>query len=190
MINGMVARLAADLAGPDVALFDLTPILRTLEPKPNAIDYHSAGVREAFEVASRLGSGAPLAIFLPNYFATRRRGKDLIERVLPYWDLTHVLELGGAYIPGHGQPTMLLVARAQMPTSETVLVLRCVLGEPRTPERPELGVVWRSVLQHARQPGGDEWVRSALVPREALAVHPWCEETEDAWGPSCGRLVP
>lgn len=174
MLNGMLARLALDMAGPDVTIFDLTGSLRGLEPRPALWDYHTNGINEAFSSAARsLPHGAPLAIFVPTGIARVPRGRWVVEHALPQWDLTHVIYLGGCYVPGHGMPTMLLILRAQPPEGETVLVTRCVRGEPATPAHPEDGLVWRSVLKHARQPGGDEWVRCESVPRASLAVHPW-----------------
>jgi hypothetical protein len=32
--------------------------------------------------------------------------KKLIEEYIPRWDLTHVIDTSGAYIPGHGTPTV------------------------------------------------------------------------------------
>ncbi len=174
MLNGMVAQLAIDLAGPDVRLHDLTSLPRALEPRLNQLDYQVHGIVEALDRAYR---GEHVAIFLPSGLMRRERSRCLVEQELPRWDLTHVIDLGGCYLPGQAMPTMLLLARAQPPASETVLVLEYLLGEPATPAHPEDGLVWRSVLRHARAPGGDEWTRCAAVPRSSLAVHPWCEGT-------------
>ena len=38
----------------------------------------------------------------------REFGKKLIEEFLPTIDLTHVIDTSGAYIPGHGTPTVIL----------------------------------------------------------------------------------
>lgn len=172
MLNGMVARLALDLAGPGVCLHDLTSLPRALEPRPHLLEYQVHGIVEAFDRAYR---GDHLAIFVPAGLMRRARSRVLVEQDLPLWDLTHVLDLGGCYLLGQPMPTMLLLARAQPPSSETVLVLERLRGEPATPARPEDGLVWQSVLRHARAPGGDEWTRCAAVPRSSLAVHPWGE---------------
>ena len=60
-----------------------------------------------------------------NSFMKREFGKKLIETFLPRWDLTHVLDTAGAYIPGHGTPTVILFGRNQLPVRETI---RTVLG--------------------------------------------------------------
>ena len=46
-----------------------------------------------------------------NSFMKREFGKKLIEQLIPTWDLTHVIDTSGAYIPGHGTPTVILVGR-------------------------------------------------------------------------------
>ena len=51
-----------------------------------------------------------------NSFMKREFGKQLIEEVLPNWDLTEVLDTSGAYIPGHGTPTVILFGRARTPS--------------------------------------------------------------------------
>ena len=38
----------------------------------------------------------------------REFGKKLIEEFFPRVDLTHVIDTSGAYIPGHGTPTVIL----------------------------------------------------------------------------------
>ena len=35
-----------------------------------------------------------------NSFMKREFGKKLIEEYIPRWDLTHVIDTSGAYIPG------------------------------------------------------------------------------------------
>src|SRR5262249_36212990 len=43
-----------------------------------------------------------------NSFMKREFGKKLIEEFFPHIDLTHVIDTSGAYIPGHGIPTVIL----------------------------------------------------------------------------------
>ncbi len=54
-------------------------------------------------------------------------GKKLIEQFLPGIDLTHVIDTSGAYIPGHGTPTVLLFGRNRRPVTQSDLYtsLRC-----------------------------------------------------------------
>ena len=50
-----------------------------------------------------------------NSFMKREFGKKLIEEFFPRLDLTHVIDTSGAYIPGHGTPTVILFGRWQYP---------------------------------------------------------------------------
>ena len=50
-----------------------------------------------------------------NSFMKREFGKKLIEEFFPRVDLTHVIDTSGAYIPGHGTPTVILFARNREP---------------------------------------------------------------------------
>ena len=45
----------------------------------------------------------------------REFGKKLIEEFFPRVDLTHVIDTTGAYIPGHGTPTVILFGRNRKP---------------------------------------------------------------------------
>ena len=65
-----------------------------------------------------------------NSFMKREFGKKLIEEYLPNWDLTHLIDTSGAYIPGHGTPTVILFARAQAPRSEQVRGVLGIRGKP------------------------------------------------------------
>jgi hypothetical protein len=60
-----------------------------------------------------------------NSFMKREFGVTLVEKYLPSKDLRLVVDTSGAYIPGHGTPTVIIVGRPVRPTSRT---LRVVLG--------------------------------------------------------------
>ena len=88
-----------------------------------------------------------------NSFMKRQFGKKLIEEFIPQWDLTHVIDTSGAYIPGHGTPTVILLGKNQSPVSA---VVRSAMGISRNrtrPERPEEGVVWTAITRQIDQPG-------------------------------------
>ena len=53
-----------------------------------------------------------------NSFMKREFGKKFIEEFFPKIDLTHVIDTSGAYIPGHGTPTVILFGRNRKPISE------------------------------------------------------------------------
>ncbi|MCP5560208.1 MAG: BREX-2 system adenine-specific DNA-methyltransferase PglX [Verrucomicrobiaceae bacterium] len=101
-----------------------------------------------------------------NSFMKREFGKKLIEEYLPRWDLTHVLDTAGAYIPGHGTPTVILFGKNQPPVSGTIRTVLGITGEPATPAEPALGLVWQSILRQIDDPGSvSEWMSAADSPR-------------------------
>jgi hypothetical protein len=104
----------------------------------------------------------------------REFGKKLIEVFFPKFDLTHVIDTSGAYIPGHGTPTVILFGRSRKPVGETVRAVLGVKGEPSTPEVPSNGLVWQSILQQIdRTNSQDEYTSTADVSRTTFASHPW-----------------
>lgn len=80
-----------------------------------------------------------------NNFMKREFGRKFVEQYLPAYDLTWVIDTSGAYIPGHGTPTVILAHRNQPQVDETVTVIQGVRGEPRAPEDPAKGVVWTAI---------------------------------------------
>ena len=69
-----------------------------------------------------------------NSFMKREFGKKLIEEFFPKIDLTHVIDTSGAYIPGHGTPTVILFGRNRKPVGDTVRAVLGIKGEPSTPD--------------------------------------------------------
>jgi hypothetical protein len=109
-----------------------------------------------------------------NSFMKREFGKKLIEEFFPRIDLTHVIDTSGAYIPGHGTPTVILFGRHRAPVSPEVRAVLGIQGEPGTPEKPAQGKVWRSIVEHLDNGGAqNEFVSVANMPRETFARHPW-----------------
>jgi hypothetical protein len=124
--------------------------------------------------------GGFVGVLVGNSFMKREFGKPLVEDVLPGVDLTHIVDTSGAYIPGYGTPTMLLLGRNRPPASETIRVLVGKRGEPIAPIHPGEGRVWSSIVTHLNQPGyEDDYVAVSDVPREQLARHPWSLGTRD-----------
>ena len=67
-----------------------------------------------FELARPAGDHAGfVGLLVSNSFMKRDFGRPLIEDFLSEIDLTHVLDTSGAYIPGHGTPTVILLGRAR-----------------------------------------------------------------------------
>lgn len=86
-----------------------------------------------------------------NSFMKREFGAPFIETYLPRYDLRWVIDTSGAYIPGHGTPTVILVHRNQPPASTTVTAIRGIQGEPAAPADPSRGLVWRAIEEAAYQ---------------------------------------
>ena len=110
-----------------------------------------------------------------NSFMKREFGKKLIEEFLPRLDLTHVIDTSGAYIPGHGTPTVILIGRWQYPRPHsTIRAVLGVRGEPSQPLDPSRGLVWQAIVAQVDFPGSDtEWVTVVDIERDRLAKHPW-----------------
>jgi hypothetical protein len=109
-----------------------------------------------------------------NSFMKREFGSRLIEDFLAHQDLLLVADTSGAYLPGHGTPTVILVGRNQPPTGPVVRAVLGVNGEPGQPDDPSKGFVWTSIVERVDQPGwSDEWITVADLKRSVLATHPW-----------------
>jgi len=109
-----------------------------------------------------------------NSFMKREFGKKVVEEFFPRVDLTHVIDTSGAYIPGHGTPTVILFGRNRSPIGDTVRAVMGIKGEPGTPENPAQGKVWSAIVAQVNQPGSEsEFVSVADSPREFFSKHPW-----------------
>jgi hypothetical protein len=119
-------------------------------------------------------TGGFVGMINANSFMKREFGKALIEKALPRVELTGVVDTSGAYIPGHGTPTVILFGRNQRHGDGAVLAVMGKRGEPSTPEDPANGLVWSSIRDHHREVGFEnEYVSVAEVERERFAKHPW-----------------
>ncbi|WP_431996970.1 BREX-2 system adenine-specific DNA-methyltransferase PglX [Streptomyces fungicidicus] len=132
-----------------------------------------------FELAARAGgehrNGGFTGQITANSFMKREFGKKLIEEFFPKVQLTHVIDTSGAYIPGHGTPTVVLAGRNQMPRqSEPVRAVLGVRGEPSQPSRPQDGMVWRAIVDQVGAPGSEsDWVSVEERSRGQLSTFPW-----------------
>ncbi len=109
-----------------------------------------------------------------NSFMKREFGTKLIEDFLAHQDLRLVADTSGAYIPGHGTPTVIIVGCNQRPVGSTVRAVLGVRGEPDRPDDPAKGSVWTSIIQYVDNPGWEnEWVTVADLDRTLLNTHPW-----------------
>jgi len=107
-------------------------------------------------------------------FMKREFGKKLIEDWFPRQDLTHLIHTSGAYIPGHGTPTVILFGRNRAPVADTVRAVLGIRGEPSTPADPAQGLVWRSIVELTDRPGeSNEYISVSDMERDRLGKHPW-----------------
>ncbi|MGE3853711.1 MAG: BREX-2 system adenine-specific DNA-methyltransferase PglX [Planctomycetota bacterium] len=129
-----------------------------------------------FELAYRADESKPagyVGMIVANSFMKREFGSKLIEECLGRVDLTHVIDTSGAYIPGHGTPTVVLFGRNREhgDLTRTVMGIR---GEPSAPQDPSKGQVWSAILTQtdlANSEGPFITVRD--LAQESLHSHPW-----------------
>ncbi|MFD5338774.1 BREX-2 system adenine-specific DNA-methyltransferase PglX [Streptomyces hawaiiensis] len=113
-----------------------------------------------------------------NSFIKREFGVKLIEEYFAQQvELTEVIDTSGAYIPGHGTPTVILVGRRRggRHRTSTVLTVRSVQGEPGPPPDPAQGHVWSAIVDNIEKPGSpSKWVSVENLDRKHyFARHPW-----------------
>ncbi len=133
-----------------------------------------------FELARRPASAdfshdaGYVGLITANSFMKREFGKKLIEEFFPRIDFTHVIDTSGAYIPGHGTPTVILFGRDRAPVISTVRTVMGIKGEPSTPTDPSQGLVWRAIVDQVDVAGSESaFVSAADTPRTTFAKHPW-----------------
>ena len=115
-----------------------------------------------------------VGIITANSFMKREFGRKLIEEFIPQWDLTHVVDTSGAYIPGHGTPTVILVGRHRAPVNDSVRAVMGIRGEPTVPDDAAEGRVWSAIVGQIDKPESQgEFVSVSDLPRERLQTHPW-----------------
>lgn len=199
MVGGLQAgSTTAQVLGQPEAIERALPVLRrrydVVVGNPPYILAQDAAKRELYRehyesAHSKFGLSAPfterflqlatdggyVGLINSNAFARRQFGKKLIENVLPRYDLETIIDLSGAYIPGHGTPTVILFARKQLPLGNIVRVLSNLKGEPGTPTAPAQGRVWQSVLRGMSTGHGyqDDYVDVYDRPKDLLNQHPW-----------------
>ncbi|WP_371789602.1 BREX-2 system adenine-specific DNA-methyltransferase PglX [Streptomyces albidoflavus] len=113
-----------------------------------------------------------------NSFMKREFGSQLIEEYFAHKvELTEVIDTSGAYIPGHGTPTVILVGRHMEGSQRraTIRTVRSVQGEPAAPKNPEEGLVWQAIAKQISIPDStSRWVSVNDLARERyFSHHPW-----------------
>jgi hypothetical protein len=129
------------------------------------------------QLATREGDGRRagwVGQITSNSFMKREFGSKLIEEFFPKVSLSLVADTSGAYIPGHGTPTVIIVGRNARPTDTPVRAILGVRGEPGRPADVAQGLVWSSIVDHFNEPGyEDTWINVVDLDRSGLDTHPW-----------------
>ncbi|WP_216897175.1 BREX-2 system adenine-specific DNA-methyltransferase PglX [Nocardia alni] len=139
-------------------------------------------VARFFELAKRGGSDGRgfgrVGQITANSFMKREFGTKLIEEYFAKSvELIEVVDTSGAYIPGHGTPTVILVGTPRSGDSRTptIRTVRSVQGEPKAPAKPENGLVWREIVEQIDNPGFvGKWVSvDDLERKRYFSRQPW-----------------
>ncbi|MEV7772734.1 BREX-2 system adenine-specific DNA-methyltransferase PglX [Kitasatospora sp. NPDC086791] len=148
-----------------------------------------------FELAVRAEGGSRDGGFTgqitSNSFMKREFGKLLIEsffhgglykdpaakrkRDFAGVELSHIIDTSGAYIPGHGTPTVILAGRNQVARqAQSIRAVLGVRGEAGIPDEGALGEVWVAITEQVGKPGSEsEWISVEDVERARFANFPW-----------------
>ncbi|HEY5835159.1 BREX-2 system adenine-specific DNA-methyltransferase PglX [Streptomyces sp.] len=111
-------------------------------------------------------------------FMKREFGAKLIEEFFAHKvELTEVIDTSGAYIPGHGTPTVILVGRRRggEQRSPRIRTVRSIQGEPSAPRHGEEGLVWTAILDQIDKPRStSQWISVDDLDRhDHFGQHPW-----------------
>ncbi|MFF9602518.1 BREX-2 system adenine-specific DNA-methyltransferase PglX [Streptomyces sp. NPDC014684] len=135
-------------------------------------------VERMFQLAASGSARKPggyVGLYTSSSFTNRDFGEKLIGEFFPRVRLTHVIDTSGVFVPGHRTPTLILVGRNDQGTQDArVRSVLGVRGEPRHPEDPAQGFVWRAILDQVDRPGTtSEWVSVQDEPRQRYSRFPW-----------------
>jgi hypothetical protein len=124
-----------------------------------------------FDLAERDGY---VGMITSNAFMKRTFGKKLIQEYIPRWDLTHVIDSSGVYLPGHGTPTAILFGRNRSPVNSKIRVVRGIRGEITAPLDPAIAPVWNEITEKLDEPGFEgRYISVADAVRVTFHRHPW-----------------
>jgi len=128
-----------------------------------------------FQLASRTNGGGFVGQITANSFMKREFGKKLIENFFPTVEISHLIDTSGAYIPGHGTPTVIIVGRKNHPDrGRPIRAILGIRGEPGVPPIASTGRVWKAILDQVNLNDSESiWVSSADVDRTTFSKHPW-----------------
>ncbi len=130
-----------------------------------------------FQLGKQDGSGQRagwIGQITSNSFMKREFGTKLITEFLVRQDLRLVADTSGAYIPGHGTPTVIIVGRHDGPTGMPIRAVLGVRGEPGRPGIPASGYVWSAIVNHVNELAySDQWITITNIESDSLETHPW-----------------
>jgi hypothetical protein len=143
---------------------------------------------EFFALAKRGEQSGWVGMITSNSFMKREFGTNLIEKFLVHRDLRLIEDTSGAYIPGHGTPTVIIIGRNRPPETPRVRAVLGVRGEPGRPDNPAEGIVWTSIIDHVDDPGWDDgWITVTDLNRDLFKSHPW--SLSGGGAAELGRLI-
>ncbi len=147
---------------------------------PTCHKQYSLGVpftERFFDLTISAGTGQSagyMGMITANSFMKREFGIKLIEEYLVNKNVTHLIDTSGAYIPGHGTPTVILFGKNERPRASSLRAALGIRAEPTTPDEPERGKVWSSITSNLEKPGSEnEYFTISDVDREVFDQHPW-----------------
>ena len=173
----LVLRRRYDVAiGNPPYILPQDPVKNDLYRQSYASAYLKYGLSAPFteRFINLLTEDGRMGLINSNAFTKRHFGEKLIEEVLPQYDLEAIVDLSGAYIPGHGTPTIMLFVRKRPASSSKIKFVSSLKGEPGIPNIPSQGVVWQEIVRNFESEQYDgETILISYLPRVKFNSHPW-----------------
>jgi hypothetical protein len=120
------------------------------------------------------GNGGLVGLINANSFLKRQHGKRLIEKVLPAYNLTHVVDVSGVTIPGNDTPSVILFGTNERPCAPTVRAVMKVRGESSGRRGTNQAKVWDEIATHVEAVGySSQFISVMDLARPILGTHPW-----------------
>jgi hypothetical protein len=125
-----------------------------------------------FELATDAGF---VGLINANSFTKRDFGQTLIGKVLPRQHVTKVIDTSGAYLPGHGTPTLILFGRRRSrPEGTQVISVLGKRGESTQPPDPAQAPLWVEIVRHQNEVGFEgSFISVEEMSASEVARHPW-----------------
>ena len=118
--------------------------------------------------------GGFIGLINSNAWTKRDYGKALIEKILSRFDVSKVIDTAGAYLPGHGTPTLLLFGRRRAASDAPILAVLGKRGEQKIPDDASNALVWSELVGHHDDAGFEgRYVSVEALARSEIKRHPW-----------------